>query len=69
MYYYRNRYYHPQLEGFVTRDPIGYAGSDWNLYEYVESKPVHVVDPTGLEGKPDEFYVCWRPARDKFGKT
>ncbi len=32
---YRNRYYHPGLGRFITRDPIKYAGRDVNLYRYV----------------------------------
>ena len=35
--------------GSFTRDPIGFEGSDWNLYEYVSGKPLHVVDPFGLQ--------------------
>ena len=34
------------LESF-TRDPIGYDGSDFNLYEYVSSKPLADTDPSG----------------------
>ncbi len=43
------------LESF-TRDPIGYRGSEWNLYEYVDGGPLQRVDPLGLEGylKPCE---------------
>ncbi len=37
------------LESF-TRDPIGYEGSEWFLYEYTESKPLHYVDPFGQMG-------------------
>ncbi len=36
------------LESF-SRDPIGFEGSEWNLYEYVNSKPFRLVDPSGLE--------------------
>ena len=32
LYYYRNRYYHPGLQRFVSEDPIGFAGRDYNLY-------------------------------------
>ena len=36
-----------------TRDPIGYEGSPWNLYEFVSSSPVQNVDPSGtFELKP-----------------
>jgi hypothetical protein len=33
--------------GSCSRDPIGYEGSLWNLYEYVGSMPVKEVDPSG----------------------
>jgi RHS repeat-associated protein len=48
LYYYRNRYYHAQLGRFVGRDPTRYAGSPWNLYEYVQSRPSLQTDPSGL---------------------
>ncbi|MBY0589560.1 RHS repeat-associated core domain-containing protein [bacterium] len=48
LYQYRNRYYHARLGRFISRDPIGYEGSDTkNLYEYVDSKPLDSLDPTG----------------------
>jgi len=31
----------------VNRDPIGYEGSKWNLYEYVGGKCTCCVDPDG----------------------
>ena len=48
MFYFRNRYYHAQLGRFVSRDPIGYEGSEWNLYEYVDGRPLFALDPDGL---------------------
>ncbi len=30
-----------------SRDPIGYDGSPWNLYEFLASHPVFGADPTG----------------------
>jgi uncharacterized protein RhaS with RHS repeats len=39
--------YHPNLGRFCSRDPIGYDGSQWNVYEYVGSSPIHVLDPSG----------------------
>ena len=49
---------HPGLERFISEDPIGFRGGDWNLYAYVHNSPVHAVDPLGLyvvevEGEPD----------------
>ena len=31
-----------------SRDPIGYEGSEWNLYEYVQGSPALLVDPSGM---------------------
>ncbi len=47
LYYVRNRTHNPVLGRWIQRDPIGYAGGI-NLYEYVESGPVGMVDPWGL---------------------
>ncbi|TWT55996.1 hypothetical protein CA85_47040 [Allorhodopirellula solitaria] len=32
-----------------SRDPIGYVGSEWSLYEYVSSVPIQYMDPMGLQ--------------------
>jgi RHS repeat-associated protein len=45
--YYRARYYHPDLQRFVSEDPIGFAGGDVNLYAYVFNDPLNNTDPTG----------------------
>ena len=44
----RNRFYASGLGRWVNRDPIGYAGSPWNLYQYVNSMPLNGLDPSGL---------------------
>ena len=31
-----------------SRDPIGFTGSKWSLYQYVSSKPTKRLDPLGL---------------------
>ena len=54
LHYFRNRYYHSQLGRFITRDPILYKGSAWNLYEYVRDSPVGYLDPLGLKHKPHD---------------
>jgi len=50
--YYRGRYYHTVVGRFVSRDPIGYRGSKWNLYEYVGDRPIGRMDPLGLSFTP-----------------
>jgi RHS repeat-associated protein len=47
LYYYRARYYHPQLQRFISEDPIGFAGGDANLHAYVGNDPVNATDPSG----------------------
>jgi len=34
----------------LTKDPIGFAGGDVNLYRYVQNNPLNSVDPSGLLG-------------------
>ena len=46
--YYRHRMYHAQLGRFCSRDPIGYKGSSWNLYEQGDSNVPNLGDPLGL---------------------
>ncbi len=31
----------------MSRDPIGFEGGDWNLYEYVGNEPVDWIDEVG----------------------
>lgn len=51
LYYYRNRYYSPVTDRFLSEDPIGLAGGE-NLYSYVEGDPVGFDDPMGERGTP-----------------
>lgn len=49
-YHLRARPYSPALARFLTEDPIGFDGSQWNLYEYVKCNPSLIVDPSGELG-------------------
>jgi RHS repeat-associated protein len=46
--YYRARYYSPEMKRFISRDPIGFAAGDVNLYRYVNNNPINYIDPLGL---------------------
>ena len=46
LYYYRNRYYHPELGRFLQQDPNGYEDS-LNMYQAFNQNPVNFVDPFG----------------------
>ena len=47
LYYYRARFYSPELGRFITQDPIGMLGGP-NLYAYVGNDPIEFTDPIGL---------------------
>ena len=51
LYYYRARFYDPQVGRFISEDPIGFAGG-MNRYSYVGNNPVDSSDPLGLRPLP-----------------
>jgi RHS repeat-associated protein len=57
LYYYRARYYNPQIGRFLQTDPVGY-GAGMNMYAYCGNSPAGLCDPFGCEPcKPsDRFY-------------
>jgi RHS repeat-associated protein len=60
--------YDPGVGRFCSRDPIGYEGSEWNMYEYVCGMILDRVDPSGLQAvdcanKRDE---CYKGAESDF---
>lgn len=50
IYYYRARYFSPQLSRFIAEDPIGWQSGQTNDYQYVWANPVSFVDPLGHWG-------------------
>ena len=47
LHHFRARWMSGLTGRFLTRDPIGFVGSKWDLYEYVGSHPHIKVDPSG----------------------
>ncbi len=45
----RKRQYEADLGQWMSDDPIGLAGGDFNLQRYVENNPTNHVDPSGLD--------------------
>jgi RHS repeat-associated protein len=60
LYYYRARYYSPQLQRFVSPDPIGLSGGI-NFYAYVNDEPTNLTDPTGTGGPLDSILNYFVP--------
>lgn len=69
LYYYRARYYQPEVGRFMTKDPTAEMGE--NPYLYVENDPVSFVDPLGLKKKKTakkakkeyDTYIFWTSSK------
>jgi RHS repeat-associated protein len=48
LYHFRARWMSGLAGRFMGRDPIGYDGSPFDLYEFLLSNPIRYTDPTGL---------------------
>ena len=48
LYYNRFRYYNPETGSYISKDPIGLAGNNPNLYAYTHDSKT-MVDPLGLD--------------------
>ena len=69
LYYYRARYYDPELGRFISEDPIGFDGGV-NFYAYVRNNPLIYNDPTGNDaGATAAVIACLAspPCRGFFG--
>jgi RHS repeat-associated protein len=48
LYYFRNRWYDPELARFISEDPIGLEGGI-NPYAFAGNNPANFTDPFGLQ--------------------
>jgi RHS repeat-associated protein len=78
LYYYRARYYRPDVNRFIAEDPLGYAAGDPNLYAYVSNSPTNAVDPSGMCGVDAildlgflayDVYALFRDGRKNLGEN
>lgn len=60
----RNRHYSPEMQRWISRDPIQEL-DDIHLYRFVFNSPASLVDPTGLFG----FLPCSRKACEDANDT
>jgi RHS repeat-associated protein len=67
--YNRNRWYDPTLGRWLSEDPIGFWGGDYNLGRYVRNSVAVFTDPDGLEcfrmswpSWEDYPYYFWNPS-------
>jgi RHS repeat-associated protein len=69
----RARRYAPGMGRWWSRDPIGFAGGDADLYRYVGNSPLAGVDPSGERGAakahPYPFFLGGSPDQWTFGVT
>jgi RHS repeat-associated protein len=56
--HFRARWISPKAGRFVSRDPIGYRGSPFDLYEMLDSRPVDRTDALGLQGGFHGNTIC-----------
>lgn len=47
LYYYRARYYQPDMGRFINEDSYGFAAGDNNFYAYALGNPISYNDPSG----------------------
>lgn len=58
LYYVRARYYDIASARWMSRDPLGYEASQWNLYKYVRQNPSSLGDPSGLYAMCSPGHPC-----------
>jgi RHS repeat-associated protein len=65
LHHFRARWMSPSAGRFLGRDPIGFEGSPFNLYEFLGGEALTEIDPTGKScdcGEPAECIMRCGPA-------
>ena len=52
LHHFRARWMSPSAGRFLTRDPIGYEGSEWSLCEFIDGRAFAATDPAGTLSIP-----------------
>jgi RHS repeat-associated protein len=68
LYYYRERYKDLLDGSFISRDPLGFAAGDVNLWNYVSGNPINFNDPDGLLTN-SQIINSWTAAGSLLGST
>jgi RHS repeat-associated protein len=63
LYFYRARYYDPNLGRFISEDPGGFTGGV-DFYKYVVNRPTSLTDPAGLD--PNGQGSWWDKSRQRW---
>jgi RHS repeat-associated protein len=64
--YVRARTYNPKLARWLSRDPLGLGGNEFNLYRYAMNSPSVGIDPSGrvvakiTDFTPEDLSWCYR---------
>src|SRR5579859_4741478 len=66
LYFYRARYYSPQLQRFASEDPIGFNGGGTNLYGYSGDSPTNLRDPSGRNSVSENLSWSWNATKSFF---
>lgn len=66
--YSRARFYDPKIGRFISEDPIGFNGRDFNLYGYVWNSPTGYTDPLGLDGWTGNDWADWADGKINFAR-
>lgn len=49
LYYYRARYYSPEMGRFISEDPLGFGGRQANFFAYSFGSPLNYIDRNGQD--------------------